>query len=317
LVPLARHATDPLVRSNFLAQSAYLAAARSEYSAALGLSDEALELSNALHHDFATGCCLAYRAAAKIGLRQLASAASDVGLLIQTTAHQEDPYLQTQRALTEARLSIARRDLLFARAKLEQPSRRDPSAATLGERIALLAVVIASLGETRKALEYAEEARRITSATEAQYLSAFSELIANFSSSDHSRTCTVVTEAFLADYTDSFVTAYRAFPQLLQAAASDPKTVDLISPIVINACDRKLAQKAGIKLAGQSAESGDLLTTREQEVLELLSLGLSNAEIAQRLFIAPSTVKVHVRHILEKLGVRNRVQAALVAKREE
>ena len=78
---------------------------------------------------------------------------------------------------------------------------------------------------------YAEEARRITSATEAQYLSAFSELIANFSSSDHNRrTCTVVTEAFLADYTDSFVTAYRAFPQLLQAAASDPKTVDLISP---------------------------------------------------------------------------------------
>jgi DNA-binding NarL/FixJ family response regulator len=122
----------------------------------------------------------------------------------------------------------------------------------------------------------------------------------------------------LADYTDSFVTAYRAFPQLLQATTSDPKTVDLISPIVINACDRKLAQKAGIKLGGESAESGDhLLTTREQEVLELLGLGLSNAEIAQRLFIAPSTVKVHVRHILEKLGVRNRVQAALVAKREE
>jgi len=212
LVPLARHATDPLVRSNFLAQSAYLAAARSEYSAALGLSDEALELSNTLHHDFATGCCLAYRAAAKIGLRQLASAGSDVALLIKTTAHQEDPYLQTQRALTEARLSIARRDLLLARVKLEQPSRGDPSAATLGERIALLALVLASLGETRKALEYAEEARGITSATEAQYLSAFSELIANFSSSDqNSRTCTVVTEAFLADYTDSFVTAYRAF----------------------------------------------------------------------------------------------------------
>jgi DNA-binding NarL/FixJ family response regulator len=58
------------------------------------------------------------------------------------------------------------------------------------------------------------------------------------------------------------------------------------------------------------------LTKREEEVLELLALGLSNAEIGQRLFIAQSTVKVHVRHILEKLGAKNRVQAALFAKRD-
>ncbi len=78
----------------------------------------------------------------------------------------------------------------------------------------------------------------------------------------------------------------------------------------------KLAQKAGIKLAGGPLQADDSpLTPREAEVLELLGLGLTNAEIAQRLFVAPSTVKVHVRHVLEKLGVKNRVQAALVAKR--
>jgi DNA-binding NarL/FixJ family response regulator len=58
------------------------------------------------------------------------------------------------------------------------------------------------------------------------------------------------------------------------------------------------------------------LTKREEEVLELLALGLSNAEISRRLFIAQSTVKVHVRHILEKLGAKNRVQAALIAKQD-
>jgi LuxR family transcriptional regulator, maltose regulon positive regulatory protein len=317
LIPLARHANDPLVRSNFLAQSAYLAAARSEYSAALDLSDEALRLSMVLQHDFATGCCLAYRAAAKVGLRQLVSAASDVALLIQTTAHREDPYLQTQRALTEARLSIARRDLSSAQERLEQSSYRDPSPSTLGERIGLLALVLASQGKADEALERAKQAREITSATEAHYFCAFTELIASYDSgSDNGRTCEVIAEAFSADYTDSFVVAYRAFPRLLKAVASDPKTVDLASAVIRNAGDMKLAQKAGIKLAGGPLQADDSpLTPREAEVLELLGLGLTNAEIAQRLFVAPSTVKVHVRHVLEKLGVKNRVQAALVAKR--
>ncbi|HET6657717.1 MAG TPA: LuxR C-terminal-related transcriptional regulator [Gaiellaceae bacterium] len=317
LIPVARHAADPLVRSNFLAQSAYLATARSEYSAALDLSDEALKLSMVLQHDFATGCCLAYRAAAKVGLRQLASAGSDIALLVQTTAHREDPYLQTQRALTEARLLIARRDLSSAQTKLEQSSHGDPSPSTLGERIALLALVLASLGKPGEALERTRQAREITSATEAHYLCAFTEVIANFDSGDPSaRACEVVAEAFSADYTDSFVVAYRAFPQLLKAVANDRKALGLASAVIRNARDTKLAQKAGMKLAGESPQAGDpLLTAREAEVLELLGLGLSNAEIAQRLFIAPSTVKVHVRHILEKLGVKNRVQAALAAKR--
>jgi DNA-binding CsgD family transcriptional regulator len=45
----------------------------------------------------------------------------------------------------------------------------------------------------------------------------------------------------------------------------------------------------------------------------LLSQGMTNIEIAKCLFITPSTAKVHVRHILEKLGVRSRLQAVLRA----
>ena len=57
------------------------------------------------------------------------------------------------------------------------------------------------------------------------------------------------------------------------------------------------------------------LSAREQEVLELVSLGLSNAEIASRLFISPKTAEHHVGRILTKLGVRSRGEAAALAVR--
>jgi DNA-binding NarL/FixJ family response regulator len=57
------------------------------------------------------------------------------------------------------------------------------------------------------------------------------------------------------------------------------------------------------------------LTTREEEVLRLLSTGLSNKDMATVLFVAESTIKTHVEHILGKLGVSDRVQAAVWAAR--
>jgi DNA-binding CsgD family transcriptional regulator len=59
----------------------------------------------------------------------------------------------------------------------------------------------------------------------------------------------------------------------------------------------------------------DGLSAREIEVLELVVAGLRNREIGERLFISEETVKIHLRHIMEKLGAKDRTHAAAIANR--
>jgi two-component system nitrate/nitrite response regulator NarL len=63
----------------------------------------------------------------------------------------------------------------------------------------------------------------------------------------------------------------------------------------------------------QGHPTAEALTTREREVLKLLARGLTQAEIAQKLFISPKTVAGHIQRVLTKLGVHSRAQAVALA----
>ncbi|MFJ6016463.1 response regulator [Streptomyces sp. NPDC092952] len=101
---------------------------------------------------------------------------------------------------------------------------------------------------------------------------------------------------------------------LIEAVRTVARGEGLIAPAVTR---RLIAEFAGTRPAppadGPGAEALDALTRREREVLGCLGEGLSNAEIAVRLSMAEATVKTHVSRLLGKLGLRSRVQAAVLA----
>jgi DNA-binding NarL/FixJ family response regulator len=104
----------------------------------------------------------------------------------------------------------------------------------------------------------------------------------------------------------------RTSPELLIDAIKAVAAGDsLLSPSVTRrVIDRMAALPAGEAVLDRRVEQ---LTAREREVLEELARGLSNAEIAAILVIEESTVKTHVKRVLMKLGLRDRVQAVIFA----
>jgi len=121
-----------------------------------------------------------------------------------------------------------------------------------------------------------------------------------------------VYEALRAD-ASGFVLKDDPAEQLISAVRTVAAGNALLSPAVTMRVIRhftRIARPARPKGLGE-------LTEREREILRLIATGLSNAEIGRELYISETTVKTHVTHILQKLGLRDRVQAVVLAYQTE
>ena len=118
----------------------------------------------------------------------------------------------------------------------------------------------------------------------------------------------LVEEARRRNTWDPVICCVRASAPLAAILADQDDLRPILERLYRLSSDLGLARKAGFR-ASTIGDPTQLMTPRETEVLELMAQGFRNREIAAAFVISESTVKIHVRHVLEKLGVRTRTQA--------
>ena len=101
-------------------------------------------------------------------------------------------------------------------------------------------------------------------------------------------------------------------PQTAEAVGTVAAGESIVAPAVTRRLVERFVRTPLSATSAQSARFAEL-TERELEVVVLIARGLSNREIAARLFLSEATIKTHVTRALAKLGVRDRVQAVVLA----
>jgi LuxR family maltose regulon positive regulatory protein len=325
LVALAERA-EPIVATSFFTRAAEVQFIRSRYDDALALASRGLKIASDLHLDFALGYCLVQRANAEITLRRFEAARKSLKTLTEILFSHKDPYLELEHQILHMRMKLANKRHRFSETLFPEHIWRDASGAVKSEYLGLKALTAIGRGESDEALWFAARASELSDGADARFSSQLASAIAHRRKSGDEcvfrKSIVRLTLACAeAEVLDSLVQAARADPRVASVAAQDPAAKVVIRDALLRANDEAIARPAGL-IADEieHALTGglhDVLTSRELEVLQLMSRGLTNAAIAENLVIAESTVKVHVRHILRKLNVATRLQAVLKAAKSE
>jgi DNA-binding NarL/FixJ family response regulator len=181
-----------------------------------------------------------------------------------------------------------------------------------GESLAVHALGLACSGELSAAEATLRQARSFSRAVETETMALATEAVIAFQlgMSDASAE-RLLKHVEATRHVDALVATYRAYPRFLASRSTVNSFRSIIEHALTSANDLDFAKGVAAWTEPGSPADSPRLSSRESEVLALVAIGLSNAAIAQQLYISEATVKVHMRHIFEKLGVRSRTQAAL------
>jgi LuxR family maltose regulon positive regulatory protein len=302
-------AANPMIITSFLHAFSNASSAAGRYEE--GLRSAHLLLSSAKEHrlGFVQPFGVIDRAIGYLGLRRFAEANHDMELVASLVP--DDIHIQGNAAALRCRLLLATgRGSLAAKATEFGFLDEKPPAPLQSELLALRALALACAGDARQPLTVLYQAEKVSK--NAPVVRVLAPAVRSICSTSLSEREEHAYAAWLAaDSTgnlDTIVCAYRAYPDLLRGFATGAD-LNRLGSILMRANDLELAERCGIPILRRHTSSRGHLTARETEVMDLVATGLSNREVAQALFITESTVKAHLRHAYEKLGVRGRSEA--------
>ena len=307
---LLHHLPDPIARTSFRNVYAYtLAMAGLTSEASAVLADQRLD-ADRYRIDFSHAYTRIVHALIGLFEARFDDVASELAHIEAEAGRRGDLFLLANVVSLQTRMLLSTGDAdaaVSAAVRFVGPS----TVSMRGEILAGYAVALACTGRLADADAAATAA---TSLTQSSEIVVLTECVRAMTSIQNTQADAFVSASRALDTAtrlgavESFVTSMRGFPDLGDILLSSAETRRLLIPILA-ACNE--LKRFDLTLLVESTSGWGELSPRQREVLQLVAVGLSNREIAKRLFISEATAKVHVHNILSKLGVPSRTAAAL------
>ena len=299
--------TDPWVSSAWKYRQGHLLVLQARYREAWQtLKETEGELTRA-GLDFAVPHASWSIAAAELGLRHFLRCDGALRRVERGPEYGADLYFQLNIATLRARMLLAQQQPADALKMLGPDYAGCPIPTMYGEYLATRAVALAVLRRRAASTSAADEATDLTPYVDVRILGAGARLIL---ASEREATKTaffLLKSAAEFDVWDPVVCCARASPLALKRLAQVPEYRAEFGEVLLRANDARLAKTVG--LVTRVRGSGGVLTVREREIMDHVMQGMTNRGIAASLFISSGTVKSHLDHIFQKLGVRTRAEA--------
>ncbi|HEY2354536.1 MAG TPA: LuxR C-terminal-related transcriptional regulator [Gaiellaceae bacterium] len=308
-IALVETASDPYASTAILDGFAYALFAVGRYPEALGAANKEVAIAEEFELPFVVPYAQINRACSFTAMREFANARRALRVIETRVRVNPDPFFAVQHAIQSASLEIARGDLL--RASDHLASSNDPQAPrfTQAEHYALRALVLTALSDFNEAEDQRNRALHASRGLETRALLAAATAVRAAIENERTKCVEAYEEIVELGFNYVLPIAWRARFEVAVVLLENRRHRDSVLELLFRANDVAIAKRSGIPIPRTANRRLDL-SPREQEVCELLAHGRTNQEIATMLFISLSTTKVHVKHILEKLGVRSRGEAA-------
>ena len=305
---------DPFCRCSFRSMYSWALILGCHYEEAHAQAERLLGDASEYRVDVAISHARAMLGYSQAGLRDFAGAETQLRRARDAARSVNDPFAEHNAYALMVRVLLQQGRAAEACA-IEPPDVTESVRSMRGEVLASRALALAVLGRLHEAIELGQDAVSLTHGIEARVLWSAIRAVVALKARDSSLVALaqeLVSVAFEAEAVDLFVCAYRSSPELLSTLLAAPASSEQTVFAITRAGDHHIATAMGLEVMG-ALDPRASLSTREREVYDLVCAGLSNREIAAKLFISEATVKAHVHHVFDKLGIRSRTALAMNA----